>query len=1119
MKPWELYTSGRQRPSTGDPHLDELARKVQQQTGGTASSQEAMPDYEYTPMYPHPAGDPRNQEIYDSRGKPHSIFGIETGLPIRIEETERGREFVMPPPANNPHDFSQGAIGRTIVGAGIEAVHGAAQIGDLILGVMPGTGQAMKDTGISLEGLADEILPHMGQDNLGARIAQEAVGMLAGGGIGAKGAQLTSDALKLAEHLTPMADRMLRVFRSKDMAPEEGMRLTRDYLQKYIKMQGFDIGMGAATPEHMEPLSQQIGLPEEIGPLNERQSDTVGHIIDNLAFSHVLGFFGEMIKGGGRLVGSGLEGFSNKADLAKLTIEFMKRVDPMINTSTSGEEFASRIKLFGDIASKNAEFRTGLMMAGREEIVSLDSLGAMKQGITEYVQRAYPSLDQPQANSLAQQIMNNLAMEKRGRKMSGSTTVVDSDAAIAHDTGRILEGQADQLASETNALHAGQAMGADVVVPINEARDAARTATQNLNIAEASHSALINEQELSYLLNQAKEQNLLGSSQAEKDNINSMAADALVREFQERFFSARNAYDNVQNDIPNWGDVLDELSNRVNAAQQYVNEARTLQLNTGPTPMRPVSGLAEALEVDPVTLLRAELDNARLDTRALSRIYTQLSEFADKARSSGSANRNTNANALVSLRDFVKSQLMRSPSYREADTLWRQFKDEFAVTSQLDQWSEKARQTLARNDLNKGWGDMLEGAVEASESLINAKHPSVFQHGMSVLRNGNQEFDEAYNRYALGMVIRAMQDAPNESQALINAAKTQLDHLQRINPEEYDKFLRQIRNMRESELTLGMNQQAAKDAKAYADKLLTEAQDLAAARFIGEISHEGHLLVTSNPKKAYADLFGHAEAGTIVRKLILEASRRPDAELVLNGIRSQYLRFLRDRGFTNSSIAVAPGGTSTIKDMGAGFSNMQKDNTFEVLQAVFSGDKETADKIETLIREMSGISDLSKLRPHTTGSDTQFNRATAARSATFITKMLFGPLTRIGTVVNTIIGLFTKDRETFMKELGGKILDELIVDPNFLRRATEYAAADASGQTFMRFLMNTIGSGVKITQATGSAAFKPHDANIEDETDRAFSIPDALEEVGRPFNNNGTGADDSSRGGTLGVRG
>ena len=1039
---------------------------------------------------PGGSNNPYNMDLYDKTGDPF------LGTPIRTKKItdEKGneqRQFVMPPNLSNSNtDLKTGTFADPLINFMIPAAKATARVG------LNAATKMAKGTASFGEWLLDESTKASNELDKNPELKKTLQGV---NPMGVAGIDTLKQVAEFADSLlgTKIADPNTN-YTDEEFPTMPTANGVEDFLGTGAAMvwggsKGKDAGefVGKELPDFWKRATMRFkDLATEIDPnsadskvkqlttfitkvTGEAAGATVAtpndteplmgsHFIDNLVLTGGFGVLGKSVGSTGKWIDENvLGGFTDKTKPENVLAEFIKKIDANARTA-SPEQLAERAKIFADIAAKNSTFDT--MLTGVVNgTIELDTATAMtiKDAAKQYVERAYGAVRKGQlpdevlndmADTDAQAIVNELRSFKKGRIQAASPVVEHKDLQIGSRVQNLLTEKADNMRVEGDVHSGMQSMVQPQVNELQSARNLLKDRTIHADQAAGELENAQMDNAFTQNLVDAQKKNALGFDAESKNYLLKLGKEQLVSAWKK----AKEHVDTLYKAIPKKSYDVNALADSIIASgdMDVAGEAfglvplqKTVKsfAGEGANPVEVAASAAQRKKELVNALLKQYPDANSLWNAGRSYLAKRINEASTLARGETSPDVSQLREIEQAIRDVVGSD--QDPAIQAATKAYKEFADTWLQTKPLQDFDAAM---LNVRDVGDGY---TKGNLIAQKAGFNAAKQAFDDPSntdlMPLLKAAGETQGDA-QQYVIGLAMskaaEAIVNGKFDSKAIIAQLKPLHDMMYNVNSRMADDFGQAISVLQNAELGTVQANEAVRQATVAATRLMSEAADKQTSRWIDNLLKTDNPIgdvspsFTSNSRAAFTELFQSKEAAGKIPELIKQADATGDP-MISQGIRSQYLRFLKEKGMSNNAIGVdvtggelsfpkgpRPGQLSTMFDS-------SKDNTINTIKAVFPPDE--ADVLINVFDFLNTKANMDTAKVFTKGSDTAVNKATAEASARAISKLTVGPLSRLGTRVNTVIKMLLGGEEKAQVEGVNTLMDMFITDPYFLKKIAD----------------------------------------------------------------------------------
>lgn len=1056
-------------------------REIQEMGPGTPPAKSTLsPDNDGSNYLPGGRQNPMNEVIYESQGK--RLLGQELLPRVMSKLDDAGNkttEFVMPPGAaeEDNTDFTGVDVLDNTLSLGINAARGTTRAAGAAA-----TNIAKHTLGFG-EWMLDTIRKNTPQINAtvpGASPITAGIDSLAKLGDYLLNTKEFTDTDRnfIDENFptTPVANESERVvgdmgaiIAGGQAGKNIGENLVKEFMNTARKIdatswkartQAFAKAVGAVIPA--EAAGAAAMTPSNAEPI------TGNHFLDNLAMAYGLSTVGKAFSGTGKFVNERvLGGFRSKSTPNNAMRSFMEHIDPVLNEVAGripDDEIARRARILGDIANKNSVFETGLGNVA-DDTLKFDTATtmSMNDAAKQYYEASYgflkksmkPDEWQSFVDSNAQRLLENLRGIKKSRILNGSDLVNAKDVDLYAQVDSLLKESADNKIPEVDIAGKNGRMEGVLSEPLEGLTGAKADLVAARNRQIVAQDALnqeYNDNALGKLLEAHREQGgILGTNDEARERFREMSTEGLVKAWKADKAEVDAAYRAIPKDSYDYA----ELADAIIAAGQEDTALAALRVKPGGSTVQKIEGQG-------ATTADVEMDMAQKRGQLITDLRTRfpdINSLWNEGRSvlSRQINNAYEANAGGATLDVSQTEAVRkaiddivgkstNTQVVAAQNRYKEFANTWLVNEQLKSFDEAMRNVRTIGGFEAGIDTAQGIAYSAMQSAITDPTKLQMPRILNAIKDPNAS--AVTQEYMLG-------------ESLSNLVAN-IDPAKPFTVREYVKELRPLVQYMDDNGSLKANFEATlkvlDDAergvvsadKAYAQALQTatqvkaQASEKAAVKYfttnMDQITNPESTTVasfTSNPREAFNELFRSKEAAGEVPRLIKEIGEVDP--IAAEGVRSQYLRYIRDEYFTSKAVGADVASTGDVlfaRNPSAGklhrTLNTSRDNVINTINAVL--DPQDAKAVVNILDILDKKVNLDTAKAFTGGSDTVANATTAQQSTYLLTRMVFGPLNHKATLINSVTGLWTKAWQEGNDKVAQQMLDMFITDPHFLSK-------------------------------------------------------------------------------------
>ena len=1017
------------------------------------------------------AVDNTNQAIYEQQGE--EVEASKAGQTVRnalsgqedtqmrtqtsVDDEGRKQTYIVPSPAsaNIPK------VAQTIAGGAVQAGKSIARLGEGITDALRITDP---DTDYMRENFPT-IPPRNDLDALGQEVTSMLMGSVGGVGLASKLEKTYKMSPKMARYV---AKAWSKVGKKK---PEEMIDAARIFAKTFILGTGANIGTTATTPQEAKPLFGD-DIAEMLG-FDAQDNRNIANFADNVAFSTgltVLGRLGGFAVRGGKAIFKGTSGLTKAGIDRDVGALVFKELDPNA-ANAPAEIFAERAAIFGDVLRENNS--TFFPLLGDTEIPRT-SVDAVREGARKYVDRAYAwqkSLMEPEEfEKFADDLANSISMKMIDlhRSRLSSQAVRDADASVVEGMATAMNRTSDELGGQGAVANTAAEFGAPIVDAVDAARIKADEAGAGLQAAEAALDQFSRNNQVIDLFQNAARNNQLGSNAVERKALQQLSGPQLYNAWRKSFTTYRDKWRNLPTDIELPVAQFHELVTSSMPPAEFRNFIQTITgTGTAADPINRIMArmtplVAEApngelvFETVPEMIKRLEMQGVTM-AEVFTDLRGQLSARADRLFGDP-----ITAKQGAELRDFVQgidriAEGVGDPAFQDALDAYRKHDGTFRTTAPLRQFEEQAKialrkegqsQTVTGNtpgmaDAFKAGNDAMKASMNDIDEYQKAFIAAIQSGGES---NVTQEMSQAY----LGMVMNGLAKnleggkAPNSAQ-IIGAMEEQLAKLENLDPSVVERFRTVVGELRNLEAGLTDAKTVAENMRNEYNVILADAKRDAAAKFVDDLVPGATPQITQEPQAAFDKIFGATTGqGNTLDKLMAEAAKRPDGDLIIAGLQASYLQFIKNKVFIARKIALESGNTTGAVNDVSGYQiqeilNNPSNPVRNGLNIVFKNNPGRKDQFLRLL-ELQDVSTASRsIRGEAFGSTTTYDQDLTKLVDRLIT-LRYGVLNTRATIARNISKALLKPSVDDIQRTAQEAMDILVAKPDEFDRMLRLTA-------------------------------------------------------------------------------
>jgi hypothetical protein len=1019
---------------------------------------------------------PKTWDEYNQTGKPLSVLGMDT--PIRLQEgvTEEGhkRTYFVPPPiniktGNAPVDVGLGAqqsMSNIGVGGTLEAGRATLALGEYLLESV-----GLDDREVQY---IEENFPTLPAGNDYEKFGQEVVSMLVGGVAGGRLVQKLAERLKTPEK----AAEILSTFSKRLRNDPNGIRKLQLMVRGVLTEFGEILGASTTTPPEIDPLSEDLGI------VPEGENNFAANVVDNTAFSVILRTVGKVLGFGGKKLDEKiLQGFRG-ADRNLAALHWLKAIDPLTAENLPGEEIRRRAQIMADVIQKHKMFE--LSLTGNQ--LPVDTSMSIMAGAEEYMRRTYSYMEaelgaQGFADFVKQGVKNIITQTtsiKQGMKANPEVAVSDSN--FLENVGTEINSVADSLATPAQGHQVAQNIGRSAVDRINAADANVNAAREQVRGADLNVDFTQSEQQITQMLEQARQSGNLGSSETQRYMLQNLTGPQLYQ----AWLKARTRVDDAFKNVPHEQVDSMELANLLARAGDVTNilEDFGIPATSGglkkydPTNINQDTGLNEVEELA-----------QQLESKGYNDVYILVNELRSKlSRRINSAYVSGDSDTALQIelvRDGIDELINKSgnPDIQRAMREYKEYADNWLQTTPLKQYDAAASQV---KDMGDGY---TRGSLEANEAGMaalaqsrNAYTDDYLTKFVLALQSGNPNASPQISQALVGealntLVKKTRAGSRISSDELLAAIEPYARTLETTDPNTIKMWRESVEELKLAESGLQDAEQALANAEIAATQIREEAGRSAARYFIAE--RTGNASIRESSTDAFRQLFDSQDSPTLVKRLLDEMNVAGD-ELAIQGVKSEYLRWLKNRIFTKKPVGfTGEADDSVVRDLsGAKLQDaLSSDYSHDMmlLKEVFADDPDAGNAVVALMTQMHNMINSRATKVNPFGSNTVVD-ATLQKSVNTLIMLTLGVLNPTATKARALTGALTLGHNARLSSAFDTIFGKIVTDPQFVSEALESVA---KGRPVGRFLA-VLTKGM----ARGTLGAK---RDTEEQTEEAFN--------------------------------
>jgi len=1041
------------------------------------------------------------------------INQLEANANVKYAVNRPGGDGSLNPFAASSLDDNQerGFVGATldfVEGSAKKAIKEGAEFGE---GLLEMYGFNDPDTDYVSQNMAI-LAPQSKYEDLVTDIGSIVIG-------GATGAGLVTKLTKIPGITGPVANGFSKSWdkiRKTAKNPEELYNASKKWeagIRAYLAMRGGNMGAAIATPDQVKALFGDEVL-ESFG-VDPENNQTLSHFIDNELFSvglKTLGIIGSRTIGSKGLdlpkkAGGFLRGFKAPSDKEAAFI-VMKSINQGLDDAPL-EEVAYHMSILSRVIANNENFAI-TMLGGAEKQVGLDTAMAVSQGAKEYVEQAYAHFkklmpeDEFQAFILGKQeeIVQGINGVKSG--FLNNPAVKSGSTNINQSVDNIISETADDIAIGTKVSDDITGEAQKVADNVTESAAAKEMADLGLDAVGIEAKAVQDQNKIINMLNEAVENNSLGTSVAEKTALNELSGEVLYKGWKDSYTNYNKLFQAIPEGVSfDVGDfistvnknfkTIDDLDIVTQTATKADPVADMLKAfkpqavldDAGEVVMKDGKAVMETAEEVIERISKGDIDLKRLYTEirpALSGSITTLKNAGNPAYKK-----------LINIKTYIDDLAEQSgdDSFNAAMTAYKNHEGIYGNTVQLNTWEQSAKQvvdtvepsivpgfkdtTLISVDnipagalkvptamgTPKGWANMVETGAKMQNSSFESLTPEIVKSWIKAVGQGSvEEVSPQYVKHLVGLAINAIGKTTQAgdsvgSQNIINAIQDYVVVLEKMGTKESQDAVNLFRTTVDDLKSVEAGVITANDLVANTTtdslKLLKDAKSETLSKFINNITTSPEVLQPAEITKRLTKMFNSDTAITDIRSLMSRIDETGDP-ILKEALQAQYLRHLRDKIFTNKGIDLqvnTQGNVSRVNEASPASLNKmlsQDDMSFSILDELFK--KGTDDEIiGTGIKNIIVLQNLAinpqAVRPLTMGSST-ISEAEMMKGVNQLITWTLGILNPTATKARSIASGVVSDASSKNAAAAEALLVSFLVNPAFARNALDQAVNNSA---------------------------------------------------------------------------
>lgn len=1047
------------------------------------------------------------KEIQESDNYKKAVADNDQDKIAQLEANANVRYEVNRP---NKTDMERGAVGTTreyITGSVRKGIREFGAFGEDALEAM---GIGDPDTDYVKQNMAI-LAPQNKYEDLVTDIGSIVVGGATGAGIVTKLTKVPGMTEKAARGFAAGWDKLRKTAKNQEELYNASKKWEQG-IRTYLQLRGANFGAAVATPDEISTLFGDEVL-ESFG-VDPENNQTLSHFIDNELFTAGLKAFG--ILGRYTLGSKGLNVPQKAAGWMKglkpptekeAAFIVMKSINQGLDDAPL-EEVAYHMSIMSRVIANNENFAI-TMLGGAEKQVGLDTAMAISQGAKEYVEQAYAHFkklmpeDEYQAFILQKQeeIIKGINGVKSG--FLTNPNVKAGSTNINQSVNNIIEETAEEIAPGAKVSDDILGEAKKVADDVTEGAAAKEMAELGLDTANVEAKALQDKNKIIAMLNEAVENNSLGTSVAERTALNELSGEVLYNGWRDSYTNYNKLFqaipDGITFDVGDFiatvnknfktVDDLDIITQTATKADPVADMLKAFKPqavldDAGEVVMKDGKAVMETAEEVIERISKGDIDLKRLYTEirpALSGSITTLKNAGNPAYKK-----------LINIRSYIDDLAEQSgdESFDLAMTAYKNHEGIYGNTVQLNTWEQSAKQVVDSVDeatgafkvptamgTPKGWANMVETGAKMQNSSFESLTPEIVNSWIKAVGQGSvDDVSPQYVKHLVGLAINAIGKTTQAgdavgSQNIINAIQDYVVVLEKMGTQEATEAINLFKTTVDDLKSVESGVITANDLVVNTTKdskrLLDEAKSETISKFITNITGTNPGVLA--PDEVYPQLISIFNSKTAITDIRNLMSRVDDAgdPLLKEALQSQYLRHIKDKIFTNKGIDLqvnTQGNVARVNEASPAQLNKmlsQDDMSFAILDELFK--KGTDDEIiATGIKNLVVLQNLAinpqAVRPLTMGSST-VSEAEMMKGVNQLITWTLGILNPTATKARSIASGVISEASERNAQAIESLLTSFLVNPAFARNALDQAVNNAANFDKKSFLqmVNTYG--------------------------------------------------------------
>jgi hypothetical protein len=687
--------------------------------------------------------------------------------------------------------------------------------------------------------------------------------------------------------------------------------------------------------------------------------------------------------------------------------------------------------------------------------------------------------------------------------MKSNPYVATSDANILDELGSGITETAEGIATPGQGHAVAEGFGQRHVGPLNQAESNLDQAAEVLRGAELNVDFTLSEQQITRMLEEARQQGKLGSSEAQRALLQDLTGPQLYQAWLKGRTKVNEAFANV----PHKKIDPMELAQLIARSAEVTNVLEDFGIPATSGGMRKYSDV-----IDPNTG-KSQVDELAemLEAKGYNDTYFLLNDLRHKLSrrisSAYVAKDGDTAMQIELLRDGIDKLINKDydPAIQRAMSTYKEFADTFLGTMPLKQYDAAAYQVQDMGDGTvRGQFDAHEAGGQAFIQSRNAYTDDYLTKFVLALQSGNpnasKEISQALVGEALNTLIKKFESGSRISSAeLLTAIEPYARTLETTDRNLIQMWREGVESVRMAESGLSDAKHALDEAKATVAQIKEDAARGAFRFFLARQTNNN--AVRSNSEDAFRQLFENTDSPTLIKEM-RETLKKEKNVLALQGLEAEYLRWLRHRIFTKRSVGFT-GDTDDafVRDLsGARLQDaLGSDYSHDMmlLKEIFADKPEMGQAVVEMMTLAHNLVNSRATKVNPFGSSTVVE-GDLKNSVNALIGVTLGYLNPTAYKTRIVTGMLTKNSKEALNKAYENIFAQMVTNPDFISEALEAAAKGKPLKKFLGVLTKGMSRGALIEGTGGDEDFQTEEAFNVSEQEMSTMEQQAAQHTERP---------------------